>query len=98
MLLCGSDQRSVNRTSLVQVKTKRHIGRTFDAIDADLTIALRSVSITGGKERASVQHRQIQLRACRELTYIHVASESSRRPGAKLSLFRRRNTHHTAKG
>ena len=81
---------------LVEVKSQRHISRALDAVDADLAVSLRGVGISCRKERAVIQHRQIQPGTRAQLAYVHIAAKDARRAGAKFAIFCRRHSHHSA--
>src|SRR6266702_1194182 len=84
-----------NRMMFVQMKTKRHVQRTFNAVDADLAVALGRVSIAATKQCPAIEDGQIELRTCAQFTHVEVAAKRTRRPRAKLSIFSSRHAHHS---
>ena len=81
---------------LVKPEAERYIGGAFDAVDADLAVALRGMGVARGEQRARVENREIQGGSGGELPHVHIAAEWTGRARAKFAVFGARDAHHSA--
>ena len=77
----------------MEMEAESYIQRTLDAVDADLAIALRGVSVAATEERAGIVDGQVKRGAGAELADIEVAAKGARRAGAKCAVVRSCDAH-----
>ena len=75
------------------MEAQSYIQRALDAIDADLAIALRGVTIAATEESAGVIDGQKEARAGAQLAHIEIAAEGARRASAEGAIVGARYAH-----
>ena len=95
---CRPVLRRRDRAILVQREPQRGVHRGLDPCHADLSVALRGVSIAAAEEGAVDLYRQKQRRPADELARVQVAAERSWRHHRLLARTRRAHAHGSEEG
>src|ERR1700728_4463966 len=80
------------------MKAQSHVERAFDAVDANLAVALGGVTVSAGEECARIEDRQVELGSAAEVADVHVAAESAGRTRANFAIDRGSDAHDSAEG
>lgn len=81
----------------VECEAQGDAGGALHPVDADFTVALSSVGVAAGEQRAGVEDREVEGRSGREFADVQISAERARRPCAVRAGLGRGDAHNSAK-